>query len=260
MKSYLHFCFSSIFSLLITVLLGQISYALEPSSGPEFSVFLGGVYLPNATDGQTLELPPYEIGPYADTFTNQSNSSAWTWGIGAGYRFKLPPMISTTYLLDSIEINADFYQLSHMTQTGDVLQFGLSEFDNYTYKLGLSNIRAMTDFDFDFHPIGQIIIPFIEGGIGAARTKISYSSSPISPVPGPGLQLDDQTDWSFAYQVGGGFKWLAKPQLELSIRYLYVNMGTIDSATESNSASLSQPLKIDMSTQNILLGLTYLLS
>jgi len=40
----------------------------------------------------------------------------------------------------------------------------------------------MANFDLDFHPIRQYFIPFIQAGIGGARTEVSYNSAPISPV------------------------------------------------------------------------------
>jgi opacity protein-like surface antigen len=219
---------------------------------------LGDSYVPNTIKGQTLQLLPYEVGPYADTFTHQSSANAFTWGIDGRYRFKLHAPSVQNYL-DSFGIGVDFFQTANFHQTGKVLQFNLPEFENYTYRLNLKNIRIMADVDLDFHPIQERLIPFIEGGLGGARATLSYDSAPISPVDSPNFTLPSKTSWRFAYQLGAGVKYLFKPQVELSLRYLYADMGTVYSSTLGSSASLATPLKATMNTQNFLFGLTYLI-
>jgi opacity protein-like surface antigen len=97
----------------------------------------------------------------------------------------------------------------------------LPEFENYTYSLKLNTIRIMANADLDFHPIRASLIPFIQGGLGAARTTVSYSSVPISPVISPDFTLPVQASWHMAYQLGAGAKYAVKPHLVLSLRYLY---------------------------------------
>jgi len=222
----------------------------------EYTLLLGGTYIPNTIKGETLQLLPYELGSYADTFTQQSDSGGFSWGLGLGHRFYLNPASKMNNLFDSFAINAQFFQLISANQTGHVVQFGLPEFENYTYSLGISNYRFMADGDLDFHPIHNVV-GFIEGGIGGASTTLSYGSASIAPVLNPGLALPKQTNWSFAYQAGAGFKVQALSQLELSLRYLYANMGTANSSIYGSTDTLAMPLKADMSTHNILFGLAY---
>lgn len=229
-------------------------------SHPELSVFLGGTYIPNTINGQTLQLLPYEIGEYADTFTNQSSANAFTWGLDAQYRFKIHAPSTQNYFLDSVGAGIDLFQITNFNQTGKVLQFNLPEFENYTYTLNLNNLRIMADFDLDFHPIQQYFTPFIEGGIGGARTAISYNSAPILPVVSPNFILPNESSWHFAYQAGAGIKYEATTYLVLSLRYLYANMGKANSSILGSSAVLATPLTVNMSTQNYLLGLTYLVA
>mgnify|MGYP003439740312 FL=1 len=232
---------------------------LQQGSHPELSVFLGGSYIPNTINGQTLQLLPYETGQYADTFTNQSGASAFTWGVDATYRFKLHAPSAENYVFDSIGAGVDVFQITNFSQNGKVLQFNMPEFENYTYDLKLNNIRVMANADVDFHPIKQYFTPFIQGGLGSARTSISYNSVPISPVISPDLTLPNQTNWNFAYQAGAGVKYAAKNYLLLSLRYLYANMGKVNSSTAGSTAILAKPLTVNMSTQNFLFGLTYLI-
>jgi opacity protein-like surface antigen len=230
---------------------------LQQGSHPEFSVFLGGSYVPNTIKGQTLQLLPYEIGPYADTFTNQSGAGAFTWGLEALYRFKLHAPTIQNHFFDSLGAGVDFFQSPDFHQSGKVLQFNLPEFENYTYTLKLNTLRVMANFDLELHPVRQYFIPFIQGGVGGARTEVSYNSVPIPPVVSPDFTLPNESSWRFAYQAGAGVKYVAQPHVVLSLRYLYANMGKVNSSTEGSTTTLAMPLTVNMGTQNFLFGLTY---
>lgn len=229
----------------------------QPGSHPEVSVFLGGAYIPNTINGQTLQLMPYETGPYADTFTHQSSASAFTWGVGALYRFKLHAPSTEPYVFDALGAGLDVFQITHFNQTGKVLQFNEPVFENYTYTLKLNTVRVMANFDLDFQPIQSWFIPFVQGGLGGASTTVSYTSVPISPVESPNFTLPNESSWHFAYQAGAGLKYVVKPHVLLSLRYLYANMGQVNSSILGSTTTLATPLTVTMSTQNVLFGLTY---
>lgn len=232
--------------------------ATQQGSHPELSLFLGGTYIPNSIKGQTLQLLPYEIGANADTFSNQSSAGAFTWGLEALYRFKLHAPSNQHYLIDSLGAGIDIVQITNAQQTGNVLEFNIPEFENYTYALKLNNVRLMAHFDLDFQPIKQVLTPFVQAGIGASRTGISYNSVPIAPVDSPNFTIPSQGSWNFAYQAGAGLKYVVKTHFVLSVRYLYANMGKANSSTLGSSTLLATPLTANMSTQNVLFGLTYL--
>ncbi|MFZ4077564.1 MAG: SPOR domain-containing protein [Legionellaceae bacterium] len=229
----------------------------QPGSHPEVSVFLGGAYIPNTINGQKLQLLPYETGPYADTFTHQSSGSAFTWGVDALYRFKLHAPSTEPYFFDALGAGLDVFQITHFNQTGKVLQFNEPVFENYTYTLKLNTVRVMANVDLDFQPIQSWFIPFVQAGLGGASTTVSYTSVPISPVDSPNFTLPNESSWHFAYQAGAGLKYVVKPRVILSLRYLYANMGQVNSSTLGSTTTLATPLTVTMSTQNFLFGLTY---
>jgi opacity protein-like surface antigen len=232
-------------------------FAIQQIPRLELSVLLGGSNIPNTISGQSLQLMPYEVGPYADTFIHQSDASAFTWGLDAKYRFMLHDLSSQNYIFDSFGAGIDVFQITDFHQTGDVLQFNMPEFENYTYNLQLKNTRVMLDLDLDFHPLLHYFIPFIEGGIGPSSTVITYNSAPIPPVDEPGFALASQTSWSFAYQVGAGIKYVVNTHFSLAFHYLYANMGKVNSSTTGSTTTLEKPLTVNMRTQNFMLGLTY---
>lgn len=235
----------------------ESKFHIHPGSHPELSGYLGASYIPNSIKGQTLQLLPYEIGPYADTFSHQKGGASFTWGLDAKYRFMLHNPSVKSPFFDSIGAGIDFFQITNANQTGQVLQFNLPEFENYNYTLGLSNIRLMADIDMTFRAINYNLIPFIEGGLGGSMTTVSYQSTGIPPIDSPQFRLSDESTWGFAYQVGGGLKYRLKSNAWLSLRYLYANMGEASSSLVGSSTNLATPLNVNMSTQNLLLGLTY---
>jgi opacity protein-like surface antigen len=117
----------------------------------------------------------------------------------------------------------------------------------------------MANFDLDFHPIKQKVTPFIQGGVGGARTVVSYNSAPIPPIDSPNFILPKEASWHFAYQAGAGIKSVVQPHVVVSLRYLYANMGKVNSSTLGSTTTLATPLTVNMSTQNFLFGLTYLI-
>lgn len=231
--------------------------SIEQPPRLELSVLLGANYMPNALDGQKLELLPYEIGPYADTFTDQTGGWAFDWGLDARYRFKFIGTSLQNYVFESVAPGLQVIQITSLDQTGKVLQFGMPVFENYNYTLNIKSTRVMADVDMAFHPIGEHFFPFVETGIGVATTAVSYSSEPISPVTGPDFKIPQETTLSFAFQIGAGFKYVINEHVNVSVRYLYADMGSVDTSTNANTATLLKPLTVDLSSQNILFGFTY---
>lgn len=239
---------------------GKSPPKVQPTEQPprlELSLLLGASYIPNGLDGKKLELLPYEIGDYADTFTDQSDAWAFSWGLDAKYRFKFMGTSLQNYVFDSVAAGLDIIQITSFDQTGHVLQFKMPDFENYSYTLNIKNTRVMADLDMAFHPIGEHIFPFIETGIGIATTAVSYSSSPISPVDGPEFKIPQKSTLSFAFQLGAGFKYVINQHMNVSLRYLYADMGSVDTSTSGNTATLEKPLNVDLSSQTVLFGFTY---
>lgn len=218
---------------------------------------MGTSYMPNALDDTTLELLPYEIGPYADTFTGQSGGWGFDWGLEGKYRFVFNKTSFQNYLFESAALGLQVLQTTNLDQTGKVLQFGMPVFENYQYTLNIKSTRIMADLDMVFHPIGHHVFPFVEAGIGLASTSLTYTSKPIAPITGPNFTIPEESSLSFAYQFGLGLKYMINPHVNLSLRYLYTDMGTADTAKNANTATLAKPIIANMNAQSILFGFTY---
>lgn len=223
----------------------------------EYSVLLGAGFVPDAIKGQRMSLLPYETGENAGSFSHRNGASAATFGLEALYRLRLDATSTPGHFFNSLGTGIDLIQIANANQTGRVLEFNIPEFENYTYALRLKSTRLLAHLDFDFQPLKQQIIPFVQAGIGAARNSLSYTSTPIAPVIGPEFVLPDQRTWTFAYQAGAGFKYALDAHLLLSLRALYANMGKAHSSSAGNTALLSTPLIASVGSYQVLFGLTY---
>ncbi len=192
---------------------------------------------------------------FAETDSLNPNSHSqydFTWGFGTAYRFMLPDNMQK--VLHDVSIGLDLMYLKD-TQKGYVWLFQQPAYNNYYYHLSVTSLRLMADVELTLHPIGQYIFPFIEGGIGAARNTASYYDSPLLPGT-TGLTIGSQSQIQFAYTVGGGIKIPLLHGSELSLRYLYVDLGN---AKTSGAASvpLAAPVKMALTSQTWLIGLTH---
>lgn len=178
----------------------------------------------------------------------------FTWGFGAAYRF-MPPAV-TRNLLHDISLGLDFMYFQ-TNQKGYTWLYEQPAYNNYTYQLPIDSLRLLVDSEWSFHSLLRpYLFPFIEGGIGFARNTASYNDSPLIANT-EGLSINSNAQYQFSYTVGGGVKILLPFNTELSVRYLYADLGN---ATTSSNASvpLAAPITIPLSTQTWLAGLTYL--
>lgn len=147
------------------------------------------------------------------------------------------------------------------SRDGTVLEYGLPDFANSSYNMNVRSGRLMLDAEFDFQPVWMGLTPFIEGGIGIARNTLNFENNPRPNIGADGgnYSLPNNSQIQFAYQLGAGFKIPICNHMVLSARYLYANAGNAESNKyDSNTGvTLEQPIKVNVNSQSILLGLSY---
>jgi len=219
------------------------------SSGLQMSVYAG--VAKSRVHAGTLNLVGETDYLHSQNSAGQQNN--FTWGIGAAYRFVLPQ----AYVLHDISAGLDFYYFK-TTQRGTTWQSNNPEQINYLYKLPVRSARLMLDSEWTFHPlIKQRLFPFIEAGVGVAANSMSYKDTPVEGLIGDGnTELYGHSTYQFAYAAGVGTKVLLTPYLNLSLRYLYSNLGNAYTARRGNIPVMSR-MKAAVSVQSWLLGLTY---
>jgi opacity protein-like surface antigen len=188
-----------------------------------------------------------------------------TYDIAAGIGYDLDAT-SAAYRIGSVLHDVSFSLNAYYGSTsrkGTVLEFGLPVFDNSNYKLQVGSGRLMLDSEWDFYPLWQTIMPFVEVGVGAARNTLSFKNSPVPVVGVSGgyYALPDNSQIQFAYQLGAGLKYEVSEQVILAARYLYANAGMAASSTYDamSGVNLGKPITMLVQSQSVLFSMNYLI-
>ncbi|WP_133128105.1 outer membrane protein [Legionella nagasakiensis] len=239
----------TIVSRYVSILLVTTSvWAGMESSGPQANLYVG------ATNSQVNPGKLYLIEEVDSLHPAGDRHTDFTWGLGLGYRFVLPP--STQSILHDISAGLDLFYFK-TTQNGSVWQYQHPDFNNYRYQLPIKSLRFMVNSEWTAHPLGARLFPFAVAGFGYARNTASYQDYPLADVGGTGVHLDSRVHYQFAYNLGAGLKLLLTQNMDISFRYLYTKLGDAVTASSGN-VSVEAPLKVPLSTQAWLFGLSYL--
>jgi opacity protein-like surface antigen len=95
---------------------------------------------------------------------------------------------------------------------------------------------------------------FVIGGMGSAWTWVDYEDSRI--------ELDRETNTTFAYQGGAGVGFELMPELDLNLTYLYTNLGSVNTSSDHKHDADDEDIDItaaefELSQQSLILGLTW---
>ncbi len=206
----------------------------------------------------STKITPGSLHMFGETDTlnpnhNNNDQNNATWGVGAAYRF-MPPRAPS--IMHDISAGLDFLYFE-TTQHGRTWQFERAAYDNYAYTLPISSSRLMVDSELTFNPLYNYFFPFLQAGIGFARNSASYHDKVLLSNYTGSVNISSNSQYQFAYTLGAGLKMLLPQNFELSVRYLYTDLGQAITSSSAN-VSLLNPLKIRLTTQTGLVGLTYL--
>lgn len=76
-----------------------------------------------------------------------------------------------------------------------------------------SSMALMLNAYYDFRMVSPVFVPYIGAGIGGARVSVDASAG--------GVQLLDDDDMVFAYQLAAGVGFVVSPQLTIDLGYKY---------------------------------------
>jgi opacity protein-like surface antigen len=101
-------------------------------------------------------------------------------------------------------------------------------------------------------PLGDIIRPYIGGGIGFGRLELDLHARSTT-APTTGFVVVDDSDWGFAYQVGAGIAFNVSQHLALDIGYRFKAINNLD--FEADPVIGGFDFEVDYESHNVLAGL-----
>ncbi|MFN7097594.1 MAG: hypothetical protein ACK4PR_08560, partial [Gammaproteobacteria bacterium] len=175
----------------------------------EFSAEVGPNWL--QTNNTTDTISRYETD---NVLVNNINNQI-AWKVGAGY-YLFDNALSSRKYFNHLLFEINVYQISGDIK-GDVEQFQLPQFNNYSYHAPFTSTRLM----FDLKPYlftYKRISPYLILGIGPAWNQISYTEKIIGTdvLPNSNLVLNSHTATQFAENVGIGVSIQVSQQLSLT--------------------------------------------
>lgn len=240
------------------------------SSAPDYSSYLGwqinvlaGAAGLSANSGQYLVPNVFSpSSPLPTQLSGHADMASFAPGLGIAYAFNMAPHSCVrpwnTYLLQSIALGVNAYYLGGSNSGETAIAPGVYFSDSIpigNYKTDLSSVRIMFDSELDFHPLWQRVLPFVQVGIGPAINSMSYHyTKQPGAIPSVPSFNASATQTNFAYEMGGGVKVDLMPHSQLSLRYLYSNMGDV---SVSSAGNLAAPYTVSMHASSLLLGYTY---
>lgn len=230
-----------------------ISTSVFASNG---HVFLGAIVGSSSTSiSHTNPSINYYDGYLTDDYPiHERHTTNTVVGINGGYEFV------GTGRMPAISVGVGIYPTQgNANYTGQLVETALGDPSStlYNYQFQLTSSRLMLESQLTWTLFDKIS-PFINIGIGSARTRFSgYSESVVGSTGYVALPpFQSHTNTNFAYQIGVGigyaFNFVSKnpsyPQERISLGYRYVNLGS----TSSGLRGAVYPYKLNLGkiTQN----------
>jgi OOP family OmpA-OmpF porin len=105
-------------------------------------------------------------------------------------------------------------------------------------------------------PIGGFFRPYIGGGVGAGRIDLELTGN----YNGNNYDIIDDSDWGFAFQVGGGVAFDVAPNIAIDVGYRYKRINNVDLDLDEDvtgGGGGDDSIEKDYISHNILVGLRF---
>ncbi len=199
---------------------------------------------------QTLTLLP----PFQNHYTNASKTQAvFDGGIFLGVERTLSEKFSA-------QLGVSGYIDTVITPQGDVWQFGLPQFNNFSYSYQVRHKRVMatgkllgTQFQI------KSIIPYVSVELGAAFNRSSaYQETALVPGVIPMLPFSSNNQTSFSWGVGLGYDYSLNCHTRIGIGYQFSDLGSASLGPTVDSTTTNTLVLSHLYTNQLRFQLTYL--
>lgn len=239
---------------ILSVSLFSYCLASEPYTDVSAGISLSKLHLGNSTMMVT--------DTEEDSVHQTNNSPLFGFNIGIGYT--VPLHTQTKYSIQWLPaIRAAFnFRYSFYNILGQIAQYQDPDMNNYNFNLNIQNIRFMYDMYFTLISIHNVSF-YILGGIGNGISRVSYKDQPIPGVTDGGVSLNNRTNSNFVSEEGLGFSYPLSDRVNMSLEYLYANLGRIKTAshgTLDGIPAIITPAAFSLRSQTVLFNLSYKMS
>jgi opacity protein-like surface antigen len=154
------------------------------------------------------------------------------------------------WLRGEIEVSGHFHNVGGKA-------YYVNQYNSYYYDLKLRGdenaLFVLTNLWIDL-PIGGMFRPYIGGGVGAGRIDLELTGH----YNGYSYDIIDDSDWGFAFQVGGGVAFDIAPNWAIDVGYRYkaildAELKLDDDVTGGDDDIINK----DYKSHNILVGLRF---
>jgi opacity protein-like surface antigen len=222
----------------------------EMSTHVEFS----GAFGPNWThsDSTHVTVSRYETDSVIEN--GVTNSSLWR--LGVGYHFFEDQLKRNQFFTDLL-LQLNVYQSSQSIH-GTVLQYGLEQFDNYSFSAPVTSTRLI----FDLKPgifTAYRFTPYPIVGLGVSWNNVAYNEAALPGIdPTTAYELGVKSTCGFSYNLGAGFRVEVVPHFSVTAEYVYSYLGSgAPSGTAIPPTALFDTPSFILHSQAVLFGLNY---
>lgn len=196
----------------------------------------------------------------AGMFGNKNAETSGVYGIEAGYKFD-------DYTRASISL--DYMPSNNFDSSANENDSGYS--GSTPYVVTSNNNFKVDSWILMFNGYYDIknssnLTPYFTLGAGVVRNKAKSTYTASTSVNGGAFESDsadlgEYTKDNFAYKIGAGARYAINKSFDLDLRYQFVDMGKVTTASGSYNASgttISVPEQtVKLKSQQILLGVAY---
>lgn len=241
----------SLLVAIVTTLLLQTTLANAGSAKIVYSVYGGSQRALIKPTPSSFTLIGNQLEVLYPTYRSATNFLP---GLGLKYQYSPDTGTRLSNYANALSLGVDAFY-TRMTRYGMTYDYGI--FNNYNYRMRVESLRLMVNGEWTLPGIFSHLYPFFIVGVGPAYNSASYSdqANPSAPL-GVSINMPKESSIAFAYNIGAGVKLPLTRNIEISIRYLYSDLGVASTGSEAN-LTLAHSIQIPIITQTWLLGISY---
>lgn len=187
-----------------------------------------------------------------DTYSINSNDTNSSWSFFAGYRWQRESNFIPHY---SLAIR--YLYTTQFTIRGDVEQYSLPDFTNYSYSIEADSESGLLQGKMDVYDYHGLE-PYLSFGLGiASNTTNNYNETAYPGIiarNSPDFQQSSSTQ--FSYNVGVGLDYLLTDRFTVSLGYEYNNLGKLISGNGTSTWANNDLDFGNISTNSLIMSIT----